>query len=171
VIEATTTGESPAFSNLHCHEAHLARPDLGFSGTPLFPADSKSVLIHLAGDTRFIPPDPAAQRLANMDGTLNVVRALRPSLSRVVHVSTAYIAGDRKGVVLETETNVGQGFHNNYEKTKLEAEVAIRALCAELRLPLTIARPSIIVNDTAHGRSSAFTHLNVLVEVANRIQE
>jgi hypothetical protein len=32
-------------------------------------------------------------------------------------------------------------------------------------------RPSIIVNDTVNGHSSAFTHLNVLVEVANRIQE
>jgi nucleoside-diphosphate-sugar epimerase len=171
VREATTSGESPDFRNLHCHEAHLARPDLGFSGTSHFPANPKSVLIHLAGDTRFVPPDPAAQRLANLDGTLNVVRALRASISRVVHVSTAYVAGDRKGVVFETESDVGQGFYNNYEKTKLEAEVAVRGLCADLSLPLTIARPSIIINDTAQGRSSAFTHLNVLVEVANRIQE
>jgi nucleoside-diphosphate-sugar epimerase len=125
----------------------------------------------LAGDTRFVPPDPAAQRRTNVDATLNVVRVLRPALAQVVHVSTAYVAGDRNGLILEAEADHGQGFHNNYEKTKLEAEVAVRALCAELALPLTIVRPSIIVNDTVHGRSSAFTHLNVLVEVANRIQE
>jgi nucleoside-diphosphate-sugar epimerase len=89
----------------------------------------------------------------------------------VVHVSTVSVAGDRTGLILESETEVGQGFHNNYEKTKLEAEVRVRALCAELRLPLAIVRPSIIVNDTVNGHSSAFTHLNVLVEVANRIQE
>jgi nucleoside-diphosphate-sugar epimerase len=47
----------------------------------------------------------------------------------------------------------------------------VQALCREYGLPLTIARPSIIVNDTVTGSSSAFTHLNVLVEVANRIQE
>ena len=46
-----------------------------------------------------------------------------------------------------------------------------RSLCDELHLPLAIARPSVIVNDTVNGRCSAFTHLNVLVEVANRIQE
>ena len=120
---------------------------------------------------QFVPPDPAAQRRANVDGTLHVVQALRPSVARAVHVSTAYVAGDRTGTILENETSVGQGFHNNYEKTKLEAEVAVRSLCEELRLPLAIARPSIIVNDTLNGRSSAFTHLNVLVEVANRIQE
>ena len=171
VAEAALTTEPMDFNQLHCHEANLARPDLGFSGAPPFAGTSGAVLVHLAGDTRFVPQDPAAQRAANVNGTLNAVCALRPVISRVVHVSTAYVAGDRTGLVLETETDMGQDFHNNYEKTKLEAEVALRALCLELHLPLTIARPSIIINDTAHGRSSAFTHLNVLVEMANRIQE
>ncbi len=89
----------------------------------------------------------------------------------MVHVSTAYVAGDRTGTILESEGDVGQGFHNNYEKTKLEAETALHSLCGDLSLPLTIVRPSIVINDTVNGRSSAFTHLNVLVEMANRIQE
>ena len=164
-------GERPDLSRLHCHEADLARPDLGFAERPAGFDKPTAVLVHLAGDTRFVPSDPAAQRRVNVDGTLNVIRALRPSISQMVHVSTAFVAGDRTGTILESETNVGQGFHNHYEKTKLEAEVGVRALCGELRLPLAIARPSIIVNDTVTGRSSAFTHLNVLVEVANRIQE
>lgn len=168
---ASMANELPDLSRLHCYEADLTRLDLGLAKMPAPLAESKAVLVHLAGDTRFVPPDPAAQRQANVDGTLNVIRALRLSVSRVVHVSTAYVAGDRAGLILEREADVGQGFHNHYEKTKLEAEMAVRSLCGDLRLPLAIARPAIIVNDTVNGRSSAFTHLNVLVEMANRIQE
>ncbi|HEY6169827.1 MAG TPA: SDR family oxidoreductase [Verrucomicrobiae bacterium] len=171
VRAANLTGEPQDLSRLHCCEVDLARRDLGFKGRPVFLAGSNITLVHLAGDTRFVPPDPAAQRQANVDGTLNVVRALRPFISQVVHVSTAYVAGDRIGAILESDTDVGQRFRNNYEKTKCEAEVGVRSFCEELRLPLAIVRPSIIVNDTVNGRSAAFTHLNVLVEVANRIQE
>jgi nucleoside-diphosphate-sugar epimerase len=168
---ASATNELPDSSYLHFHEANLVRPDLGLLRSSALPVEPKEVLVHLAGDTRFVPPDPAAQRQANVEGALNVMRALRPSVSRVVHVSTAYVAGDRTGTILESEGDMGQGFHNNYEKTKLEAEISVHSLCGQLGLPLAIARPSIIVNDTVNGRSSAFTHLNVLVEVANRIQE
>jgi nucleoside-diphosphate-sugar epimerase len=162
---------SMSMLHLHTCEADLAQPDLGISDVLARFERNKFVLVHLAGDTRFIPPDAAAQRQVNVEGTLNVVRALRPALSRMVHVSTAYVAGNRTGTILEDDTDVGQSFHNNYERTKLDAEVAVHQVCSELDLPLAIARPSIIVNDTVHGRSSAMTHLNVLVEAANRIQE
>ena len=165
-----TDGVSEA-DRLHCHEADLAQPGLGLQPASALPGDGQAVLVHLAGDTRFIPPDPIAQRQANVEGALNVVHGLRPRLCRAVHISTAYVSGDRTGTILESEGEMGQGFHNNYEQTKLEAEQAVHRLCRELRLPLAIARPSVIVNDTVNGRSSAFTHLNVLVEVANRIQE
>jgi nucleoside-diphosphate-sugar epimerase len=156
---------------LHTYEADLAQPDLGLSDARTRFGLNDCVLVHLAGDTRFIPPDAAAQWKVNVEGTVHVVRALRPALSRVVHVSTAYVAGNRMGTILEDETDLGQSFNNNYERTKLGAEVAVRQVCSDLGLPLAIARPSVIVNDTVHGRSSAFTHLNVLVEAANRIQE
>ncbi len=162
---------STSLVHLHCCEADLTRSDLNLATVLARLGRSEAILVHLAGDTRFIPSDPAAQQRVNVEGTLNIIRALRPALSRVVHVSTAYVAGERKGTILEDEADMGQGFHNNYERTKLEAEVAAKRLCSELHLPLAIARPSIIVNDMVYGRSSAFTHLNVLVEAANRIQE
>jgi nucleoside-diphosphate-sugar epimerase len=116
-------------AKLHCHEADLSRPDLGFPDALPFRPATPTVLVHLAGDTRFVPPDPVAQRATNVGGTLNVVRALRPVIAQMLHVSTAYVSGDRTGLVRETEADLGQGFHNNYEKTKLEAEVAVQALC------------------------------------------
>jgi nucleoside-diphosphate-sugar epimerase len=165
------SGPAPDASRLFCRETDFSKPDLDFAAEKILSDPKPTVLVHLAGDTKFLPADPAAQRHTNVNGTLNVVRALRSVISRVVHVSTAYVAGDRTGKILESETDCGQGFHNHYEKTKFEAEVAVRELCTALNLPLAIARPSIITNDTERGRSSTFTHLNVLMEVANRIQE
>jgi nucleoside-diphosphate-sugar epimerase len=132
---------------------------------------SGAVLFHIAGDTRFNPADPETQRQVNISGVLNVVRALQGSVASVVHVSTAYVAGDRRGLVLESDVDKGQGFRNCYEKSKFDAEIAVTHLCGELGLPLTIVRPSIITNDTATGRSSTLTHLNALVEVVSRIQK
>ena len=134
-------------------------------------APERALLIHVTGDTKFTPGDPEAQRRFNVDASVAIVRALRPRLARVVHTSTAYVCGDRRGTILETELDSGQSFRNPYERSKFEAEQAMRALAAELALPLTIVRPSIIVNDTRSGRSSTFTHLNAMVEVVNRIQE
>ncbi len=160
--------EPALLSRLSCREVDWEQPT---SITSELAAVRDAVLIHVAGDTKFNPGDSAAQRRLNVDATLELVRALRTSLARVVHTSTAYVCGDRRGTVLESELDCGQGFNNPYEKTKFEAEEALRALCADLSLPLVVVRPSIITNDTRTGRSSTFTHLNAVVEVVTRIQE
>ena len=51
-------------------------------------------------------------------------------------------------------SNSGQGFRNTYEQSKQEAEQALAA--AADGLPLVVARPSIIVGDSASGWTSAF---------------
>lgn len=157
---------------LRCHEVDICDSNLGLSRplSEVLPG-TDAVLFHVAGDTRFNPPDPEAQRRVNIGGSLNVMRALQDSVASVVHVSTAYVAGDRQGLVLEGDLDEGQGFCNCYEKSKLDAEIEITNLCAESGLPLTITRPSIITNDTRTGRSSTFTHLNAIVEVISRIQK
>jgi len=163
--------DSALLSHLSCHAVDGADPGSLAGDSPDLLTLRHALLIHIAGDTKFNPGDPAAQRRLNVDATLAIVRALRPALARVVHTSTAYVCGDRAGTILETDLDCGQAFRNPYEKSKFEAEGAVTALCAELSLPLIIVRPSIIVNDTRTGRSSTFTHLNALVEVINRIQE
>jgi nucleoside-diphosphate-sugar epimerase len=157
---------------LRCHEVGICDSDLGLSqpiSEELPGADA--VLFHVAGDTRFNPTDPEAQRQVNISGSLNVVRCLQDLIASVVHVSTAYVAGDRQGLVLERDLDEGQNFCNCYEKSKLDAETEVTALCGKTGLPLTIVRPSIITNDTVTGRSSTFTHLNAIVEVISRIQK
>ncbi len=168
-------GEDPVkrsvLSGLHCHEVDLCVSGLGLPRPLAEEVPGGAILFHLAGDTRFTPSAPESQRTINVAGTLNVVRALQDLVASVVHVSTAYVAGNRTGVVLESDLDVGQSFQNDYEKSKLDAEIGVTDLCKTIGLPLCIVRPSIITNDMATGRSSALTHLNALVEVVSRIQK
>ena len=49
-----------------------------------------------------------------------------------MHVSTAYVAGDADGLFTEADLDVGQGFRNTYEQTKLEAERLVPRAAGEL---------------------------------------
>ena len=78
------------------------------------------------------------------------------ALRRIVHVSTAYVSGRHAGSFGEQDLDVGQQFRNTYERSKHEAERLLRD--AE-DLPLAVARPSIVVGDSASGWTSAFNVL------------
>jgi len=161
-----------AFDALHCHEFDLCNPDPCWESISQHGcAPDDTLLFHVAGDTQFTPQDPARQREVNVQASVNIVKGLNGRIARAIHVSTAFVAGDRTGLVREDELDCGQDFHNSYEKSKLDAEVALAAVCREHDLPLVIVRPSIITNDRHSGRASTFTHLNALVEVITRIQE
>jgi long-chain acyl-CoA synthetase len=69
-------------------------------------------------------------------------------------VSTAYVAGTHHGRFTEDVADVGQGFHNSYEQTKLEAEQLVRSLAE--RLPVQVLRPSIVVGEEQGGWTSSF---------------
>jgi long-chain acyl-CoA synthetase len=75
----------------------------------------------------------------------------------LVHVSTAYVAGDRIGVFAEDEVTLDLPFRNTYEQTKHEAEQRLRAWAPAL--PLQIVRPSIVVGDRGTGWTRSFNVL------------
>ena len=110
---------------------------------------------HLAAIYRLDVPLELAQRV-NVDGTGNVLELCTAAerLERLAYVSTAYVAGLRKGVVYEHELVMGQGFKNHYESTKFQAEVWVRRFLD--RLPATILRPAIVVGDSRTGETQKF---------------
>jgi thioester reductase-like protein len=110
---------------------------------------------HLAARTGLSAP-LAELRRVNVEGTRNVLELAAASrrLSRLNHFSTAYVSGDRVGVILEDELAMGQRFHNRYEETKQQAELLVRRAQAEL--PATIYRPSIVVGDSRTGEIDRF---------------
>ncbi len=95
-------------------------------------------------------------RAVNLEGTRNVLElaARAPRLARLNHFSTAYVSGDRAGVVLEEELERGQRFGDAYSRTKFEAERLVRAAMPEL--PVTVYRPATVVGDPALGESARF---------------
>ncbi|MBN2693825.1 SDR family oxidoreductase [bacterium] len=75
-------------------------------------------------------------------------------LERLIFYSTAFVSGDRAGVILEDEFVKPKNFYNHYEETKFEAERLIRDFITEI--PITIFRPSIVVGDSPYGESNSF---------------
>jgi thioester reductase-like protein len=95
-------------------------------------------------------------RAVNVEGTrsvLELARAVR-RLSRLHHFSTALVSGNREGVILEDELEMGQSFGNAYEESKYQAERLVRD--AQATLPATIYRPSIVVGDSRTGEIDRF---------------
>ncbi len=118
-------------------------------------------VIHSAATVRFDQPLDEARRI-NVDGTRNILdfaaQARRAGrLQSLAYVGTAYVAGDRSGLVRETELQAGQSFRNTYERTKFEAETLVRAHLDSI--PGVILRPSIIVGDSRTGVTSSFKTL------------
>jgi thioester reductase-like protein len=115
-------------------------------------------VVHVAATTRFDDSLDEARRInvGGTEGALAVCRALtvRGRSGRLDYVGTAYVAGDRTDVAGEEELDVGQGFRNTYERSKLEAEVRVREARAEL--PVVIHRPSIIVGNSRTGQTSSY---------------
>ena len=113
-------------------------------------------VVHCAASVSFTLELDDARRI-NVEGTREVMQLAREAqdygvLDRVVHVSTAYVAGERGGRARERQGDVGQDFRNTYEQTKLEAERVVH----ESGLPAAIVRPSVIVGDSQTGWTPCF---------------
>jgi thioester reductase-like protein len=110
---------------------------------------------HLAAIYNLAVPFEIAQKV-NVDGTGNVLElcARADNLDRLNYVSTAYVAGLRKGVVYEHELNLGQEHKNHYESTKFQAEVWVREYMD--KVPTTVYRPAIVVGDSKTGETQKF---------------
>jgi thioester reductase-like protein len=134
-------------TNLDVVEGDLAEPGGGVSSATLGRLrDSVATVINCAGETAFFPEHPERFRAGHLEGPVSLLECLaRGRLSTWAHVSTAYVCGRRAGVALETEGDVGQEFHNPYERVKLEAEKAVDAAGTRHNLDVCIFRPSAVV--------------------------
>jgi thioester reductase-like protein len=96
--------------------------------------------IHCA--QRDVPDQNAAlAREANLLPVENWIDLLdrNPAL-RLHHLSTAFVGGARRGLLTEFDLDCGQLFHNAWERSKFQAEVALRQSGAGDRI--TVYRPS-----------------------------
>lgn len=121
-------------------------PGLGLAAVP-----DVDLVVHAAAITAFDAP-AADYRSVNVDGTAHVAALGLPML----HVSTAYVCGTRGGRIGENDT--GTDFVNGYEASKAAGEAIVRAAMAR-GLPAAVARPSIVVGDSATGAIRDFDNI------------
>jgi len=105
-------------------------------------------VIHSAASLLFRPasehPDNEPYR-TNLDGTANLLNVMNAAgITEWHYVSTAYIAGLRDGTIFENESDVGQQFGNDYERSKTLAENLLRQSAAIESL--SVYRPSIVID-------------------------
>ena len=123
--------------------------------------DSVSHIIHLAADIR-LNESLADLRRINVEGVRNVLDLAhaihsRRGLARLSYVSTAYVAGVRKGAVSEEDLTDRYGFSNPYERSKFEGEFLVREAGTEL--PVSVFRPGMVVGNSASGAVKTFNTL------------
>ncbi|MEO1043397.1 MAG: SDR family oxidoreductase [Pseudomonadota bacterium] len=123
-------------------------------------AGQVGLIVHCAAITDFAA-DWALHQAVNIDGTRHVIELAEAADAGLVHVSTAYVCGDREGAILESELEAGQGFTNGYEKSKNEAERLVR----DCSVPFAIARPSIVLGDHSEGRTRSFDTIYPIIKV------
>lgn len=146
----------PDAARLHLVVGDIADRRLGLDdATYAQLAEQVTEVHHLAAIYDLAVPLEIAQRV-NVDGTGNVLDFCLAckSFEQLHYVSTAYVAGARRGVVYEHELSLGQQHKNHYESTKFQAEVWVREQMH--RVPTTIYRPAIVVGDSVTGETQKF---------------
>ena len=120
-------------------------------------------IIHAAAELR-LDGSVDELRRSNVQGTASLLELARAAqadhgLERFAHVSTAYVAGNRRGRVSEGELLEGQGFSNAYEQTKFEGESLVRQAMKEF--PVSIFRPGMVVGDSLTGEIQSFNTMYI----------
>jgi len=151
------------FSNFRILEGDIAQPNLGVSQDDMALANPQTtVIFHLAAIYDLaVARDMAMQ--VNVAGTRNVNEFAQslPNLRHYHYISTCYVAGKRKGRVLETELEHAAGFRNYYEESKYLAELEVEAL--KSTLPITIHRPAVVCGDSKTGETAKYDGIYYLI--------
>ena len=129
-------------------------------------ASSLDLIVHCAALTSFNLA-PALYEQVNVGGTANVLELAAhagPRPIKLLLVSTAYVCGERSGVIEETPPAIGQGFTNGYESSKAAAEHLALAMGRQ-GLPVAIARPSIVIGAAGDGAVGEFGGIYQLIRL------
>ena len=143
-------------SRVDVYSGDVSLPDCGLEAAARDRLSAETTrVIHSAATVRFDHTLEEARSI-NVEGTRRVLdfAAAAKQLRSVAYVGTAYVAGERTGLILEDELVVGQSYRNTYEQTKAEAEALVRSRFESM--PGVILRPSIIVGDSRTGVTSSF---------------
>lgn len=143
-------GLAPAVGEVLCQTGDITQPRCMLDHATANELEAQvDLIIHCAASTAFNATD-AHYHQTNVAGTANVL-ALGGS-KPFLHVSTAYVCGQRDGPIAEAACGPDTLFTNGYEQSKAAAE----ALVAQSGRSWLIARPSIVVGRASDGHIRRF---------------
>lgn len=154
---ARAVGGSPVPGTFTWVRGDVRVPGLGIDDAE-FP-DGLDLVIHCAALTDFAASE-AQYRAVNIEGTANVAAFAKGRGAGLVHVSTAYVCGERSGPIPEARIE-GAAFANGYEASKDAGERLARASGA----PVATVRPSIVVGRAEDGALGRFENIYAFLKL------
>ncbi|WP_254271950.1 SDR family oxidoreductase [Haloarcula marina] len=147
-------------------EGDITDPSLGVADYDRL-ADTTEAVYHLAAVYDLGVDADLADRV-NVDGTNHVLDfAEAAEVRRFHYVSTCYVSGRYDGTFTHADLDVGQSFHNHYERTKFAAEVEVQRRM-DAGLPATVYRPAIAVGDSRTGETQKYDGPYYLLSLLRR---
>jgi thioester reductase-like protein len=140
--------------------AGLSPVDVGWLGR------QRLSVLHAAACVHFRTTPDGEPARTNLEGTRRLAGlCARAGIGDFHHISTAFVCGDRQGLVLEGAFDGSQSFHNSYERSKWQAEELLR----HAGLRVTFYRPSVVVGDSRTGYTCSYHGVYRFLDLADRL--
>ncbi len=148
-----------------CFEGDICQEFLGLDEiSRKWIAENCSSMLHSAAALKFHEEEDGEPWRTNVGGTRHVLQLCRDTGIKEMHyVSTAYVCGTRSDHIMETDLDLGQSFRNDYEKSKLEAEMLVREECQLEKV--TVYRPAVIAGDSRTGYTNTYHGLYMYLKI------
>ncbi|NIK13378.1 SDR family oxidoreductase [Alkalibacillus almallahensis] len=167
MIERITTNHAIDYEII---ETDITEPSLNWNPSEFEKVSHDTThLIHLAAIYDLAVSYELANNV-NVNGTHHINQFAKscPNLEHYVYYSTAFVSGDREGIVYESEISQPTTFKNHYEQTKYEAELLVEEI--KNHVPTTIIRPGIVIGDSKNGETDKFDGPYFILNTLNSLQ-
>ncbi len=154
-------------ARLRLFEGSLDDIDLGLPGAEVNSLLTEVTLLFHADREHGASRAPSRANLRRLHALLELARDVT-RLERVALFSTAFVSGDRSGVIDEEDLDCGQRLRTPFEHAMFAMEQMARL--AMPRLPITVLRPGAMIGHSRTGDSSGLTDgPNYLVNLLIRL--
>jgi thioester reductase-like protein len=149
-------------------QGDLRSPGLGLGSVERhWLARHARAVIHSAAYVSYQPTPDGEPWQTNVLGTRRLLELCQTlGITQMHHLSTAFVCGDRRGLVYEDELDCGGGSKNAYERSKFASEELVRQFPG---IQTTIYRPSVVVGDSRTGYTCTYHHFYRFLELSYRL--
>jgi len=150
----------------------LHRPWLGLDdGVRCRLRGALEAVVHAAASTTFRATTDGEPYRTNVSGTRQVWRLASECACREWHlISTAYVCGRRRWAE-ERLFAQPPAFHNDYERSKWQAETESARTAQRVGATLTVYRPSVVVGRSDNGIATRFVGIYYLLRATSLVAQ